>query len=74
MVTKLTPKLEKYYTFEQMITNIKADRQRNIRKVVTYSNHIKTFKLEDGFSAIDIPMKRVDINWIPEWGAFYYMT
>ena len=25
-------------------------------------------------SQLDMPLKKVEMNWVPDWNAFYYMT
>lgn len=66
--------LTKHYAFEQMITAVKAEtfQNGNMRRVNTHSNHIARFVSDS--EDRDLPSARVEINWLPDWNAFYYMS
>jgi hypothetical protein len=66
--------LIKHYAFDQMITAVKAEatNDRNVRRVITQSNYIARFVSDSQDK--DLPRARIEINWLPDWNAFYYMT
>ena len=63
----------KYYTFEQIITKVVYDLSTYKNRLITFSNHVRTYELVNDL-ATDIPLKNEEINWIPEWKAFYWLT
>lgn len=61
------------YSFEQVLMQITPDPLNQRRKISTFINHAATYSVLQEAPA-DIPLTKVEINWVPSWSAFVWFN